>query len=248
MAEHDAVGAVERPCRRVSCELPVTQKHGSPPGTLSRAIPVSVPLWADRLSRAADLSLVASAAAATRSALDALDRGDVELARRYWSGVDGEVLLKAWDDQVIAMRGITPEPIRRPSVENPIQASGRLSRSLSTAVFRRDGYRCAYCGIPVVTQWKSGDIPRLVTTMPDLAPGLRIRDGSLIGSGRAGALANIDQAKWLWLTASADHVVPASRFGPTTLENLLTACAGCNYGKMDWTLEQLDVADPRPSA
>lgn len=35
----------------------------------------------------------------------------------------------------------------------------------------------------------------------------------------------------------ADHVQPASKGGPTTLENLVTACIDCNLGKSDSPLE-----------
>jgi len=35
----------------------------------------------------------------------------------------------------------------------------------------------------------------------------------------------------------ADHVMPQSRGGPTTLENLVTACVDCNLGKSDRVLD-----------
>lgn len=54
-------------------------------------------------------------------------------------------------------------------------------------VFRRDGFRCRYCG-------KSVD------------------DGAIL---------------------HADHVIAESKGGPTTLENLVTACQECNIGKSD---------------
>lgn len=54
-------------------------------------------------------------------------------------------------------------------------------------VFRRDGFRCRYCG-------RSVD------------------DGAVL---------------------HADHVIPESKGGPTTLENLVTACRECNIGKSD---------------
>jgi 5-methylcytosine-specific restriction endonuclease McrA len=31
----------------------------------------------------------------------------------------------------------------------------------------------------------------------------------------------------------ADHVIPESKGGPTTMENLVTACIDCNLGKSD---------------
>lgn len=38
--------------------------------------------------------------------------------------------------------------------------------------------------------------------------------------------------------STIDHVLPASRNGPNTWENLVTACAGCNQSKADRTPEE----------
>jgi 5-methylcytosine-specific restriction endonuclease McrA len=57
-------------------------------------------------------------------------------------------------------------------------------------VFKRDDFRCRYCG-------------------------LSVDDGVVL---------------------HADHVIPRSKGGPTTLENLVTACAGCNLGKSNKSL------------
>jgi 5-methylcytosine-specific restriction endonuclease McrA len=63
-------------------------------------------------------------------------------------------------------------------------------------VFKRDGFRCRYCG-------QSAD------------------DGVIL---------------------HADHVIPQSKGGPTTLDNLVTACFACNLGKSD-----KDLGDIRPA-
>jgi hypothetical protein len=52
--------------------------------------------WAITLGRPADLLVVATAAAAARSAVDALELDDVELARRYWASIDGDEQLSIW--------------------------------------------------------------------------------------------------------------------------------------------------------
>jgi hypothetical protein len=70
----------------------------------------------------------------------------------------------------------------------PDTRSGRGTRTVSPTlrfqVFRRDGFRCTYCG----------------RAPPDVV-------------------------------LHADHVVPYSAGGPTTLDNLRTACLDCNIGK-----------------
>lgn len=70
-------------------------------------------------------------------------------------------------------------------------------------------------------------------------------NGSLSGTGKSGTLRNVDYSKWLWSLASPDHVVPLSRGGKDSLDNVVTACSGCNYSKWDLSLGQLDVGDPR---
>jgi 5-methylcytosine-specific restriction endonuclease McrA len=43
----------------------------------------------------------------------------------------------------------------------------------------------------------------------------------------------------------ADHLTPFKRGGKTNLDNLVTACPACNYGKDHYTLGQLGISDPR---
>jgi 5-methylcytosine-specific restriction endonuclease McrA len=45
--------------------------------------------------------------------------------------------------------------------------------------------------------------------------------------------------------AQYDHVTPHSSGGENTLENLIVTCAACNYGKNNFTLEELGLIDPR---
>jgi len=52
----------------------------------------------------------------------------------------------------------------------------------------------------------------------------------------------------LTFRATADHVVPMSFGGRTNLDNLVTSCWNCNYGKYNALLEQMGVNDPRETA
>jgi 5-methylcytosine-specific restriction endonuclease McrA len=48
--------------------------------------------------------------------------------------------------------------------------------------------------------------------------------------------------------ASLDHAVPRSRGGSNEESNLLTVCWPCQFGRMDWTYEEVEIADPRTCA
>lgn len=68
-----------------------------------------------------------------------------------------------------------------------LRERGTIAVGLRFNVFRRDGFRCRYCGVSV-------------------------DDGAIL---------------------HADHVIPESKGGPTTIDNLVTACIDCNLGKSD---------------
>ena len=42
----------------------------------------------------------------------------------------------------------------------------------------------------------------------------------------------------------ADHVVPWNQGGRTDLDNLVSSCASCNYGKDGNTIQQIGIQNP----
>ena len=96
-------------------------------------------------------------------------------------------------------------------------------------VLRRGGYRCRYCGIPVV----HADIRK---TASRLYPEAVVWDSRDPARQHAGF-----QCLWLQF----DHVVPHSHGGRSTPDNVVISCALCNFGKDRFTLRQLDLEDPR---
>ena len=57
---------------------------------------------------------------------------------------------------------------------------------------------------------------------------------------------NIDQhaafqAMWL----QYDHLLPHARGGDNNLDNIVITCAPCNFGRMNWTLDEVGLIDPR---
>ncbi len=93
---------------------------------------------------------------------------------------------------------------------------------------QRDGFHCRFCGIPVI---RKETRQRIKAVYPDALPwGKR----------------NIDQhaafqAMWL----QYDHLLPHARGGTNALENIVITCAPCNYARMNRTLEEVGLMDPR---
>jgi hypothetical protein len=116
-----------------------------------------------------------------------------------------------------------------PPVELSSPSKARMPTATQIAeLHERDGYHCRFCGIPVI---RSQVRKRAVLLYPEA-----VTWGSTNLSQHAGF-----QALW----AQYDHVVPHSCGGTNELDNLVVACAACNFGKMSHRLEELGLSDPR---
>jgi len=115
----------------------------------------------------------------------------------------------------------------------PKKYTGVLEKNKSftkfeTQVYRRDGYRCRYCAIRVIDTKALLKMEKMVSKKHFKVKGRN--------SERHGVA--------LALRATIDHVKPLSRGGRTRLDNLVTSCWSCNYGKLNATLEQLGILNP----
>ena len=100
--------------------------------------------------------------------------------------------------------------------------------TMKRALHKRDGYHCRFCNIPVIHP----DVRKYLHKLyPESIPW-----GSTNATQHAGF-------QCLWL--QYDHVVPHSAGGENTLDNLIITCSACNFGKMNYTLEELNLQDPR---
>jgi len=96
---------------------------------------------------------------------------------------------------------------------------------------QRDGFHCRFCQAPVIR--------------PEVRTLLRRHYPSSLSWGNA----NRDQhAAFQALWAQYDHVLAHARGGDNSLGNTVVTCAPCNFGKMNYTLEELGLADPRDRA
>lgn len=97
-------------------------------------------------------------------------------------------------------------------------------------LFKRDGFRCRYCGVRVVPG-------RIAKRMQSIF-GKDVFDATSRGNAPRHGVK-------LAFSAALDHVVPHSRGGRTDPENLVTSCWACNYGKAEYTLAEMGLEDPR---
>ena len=102
------------------------------------------------------------------------------------------------------------------------------SSSVERAIYVRDGWRCRYCGTRVIDRSMRA---RLHRCLPDAA--------------RWGARNADKHTALAALSASLDHIVPHSRGGTNDEPNLVTACNACQFGRGQWTLEEVGFFDPR---
>ena len=155
--------------------------------------------------------------------------GKIELARsilknsrdlemRTWYHVHAQNIA-TWRSETLKIEA--PEPIL------PLDPENRFSK-FESILFARDNYKCRYCADPV--------IPKKVFKKAQ----------SLIGStdlplGRT----NLTRSGfYLMFVATLDHVMPWSLGGRTDESNLVTSCWSCNYGKADFTVEQIGINNP----
>lgn len=101
------------------------------------------------------------------------------------------------------------------------------TKSTCNDVLARDGRHCRFCGIPVV-------LPSIRQLIRQAYPNALLWGSTNISQHAA------FQCMWLQF----DHVLPSSRGGSSDLSNVVVTCAPCNFGRMDATLTEAQLADP----
>jgi 5-methylcytosine-specific restriction endonuclease McrA len=109
----------------------------------------------------------------------------------------------------------------------------KVSTKVERQIIERDNYCCQYCGIPLI---HTSEIVKLQKMFGrDQLP--RRKQGAGGVEARHGIFSLCQ--------ATFDHVEPHQIGGKNSAENLISSCFPCNFGKKDWTLEQLGLTDPR---
>ena len=190
----------------------------------------SDPFWQLRTCFEPPPDAVWEAAGSLSQAADAALAGDHRTAIEAIRAAERAELL-VWGVPVMSV--VNPEIIRwRPIDEATLPPNCRVDGrgfgpSLLDAMYRRDGWRCRFCGCPVVH-------PAARTRLAQLLPGA-FRWTACYG----------DHAGFFVLSGVADHVQPHSWSGPTSLDNLVTCCQPCNYGRGPAFVAEMGLIDPR---
>lgn len=142
--------------------------------------------------------------------------------------------IREWFISIAQVAGVTRHTVlgepdaEVPEVPKAAQDTPRISLPLARLVLVRDNYRCRYCNIPVIFTSEARKLRALFG-----AENFQLSKSNRIAHGTLRAFYN-----------SFDHVLPLSRGGRTCLDNLVTACYPCNFGKDNFTLSQLRLQSP----
>lgn len=104
----------------------------------------------------------------------------------------------------------------------------RMTAKQKTDLLLRDGYHCRFCGIPVIRR----EIREKIKKFYPVA----LKWGNRNADQHAAF-----QAMWV----QYDHIIPRSIGGTNDLSNLIVTYAPCNFARMDHTLEEVGLLDPR---
>ena len=140
--------------------------------------------------------------------------------------------IRDWLDSIWGARSKYVQYRQTPESKAAIPKAERIPLRMPSAETKkrlhlRDGFHCRCCGIPVIRM----EVRRYFCTK---FPGLR-----LWGKDNASQHAAF-QAMWV----QYDHVVPHAHGGTNDYDNLLITCAACNYGRMQFTFDEVGIANP----
>jgi len=175
---------------------------------------------------------IAEAAYHLESAVKAHLDGNAKLARELILGTNLPAI-RDWTESLwgsnspyVQYRLIDNAP---PSIPKEQRVKLRMPTTVEkNALHQRDGFHCRFCGIPLI---RKEIRERIKKAYPDA-----LSWGSKNPEQHAAF-----QAMWL----QYDHVLPHARGGDNNMDNMVITCAPCNFGRMNWTLEEVGLIDPR---
>jgi HNH endonuclease len=115
-----------------------------------------------------------------------------------------------------------------PAPVMPLDAVSDVTK-FESKLFARDNFKCLYCSCEVR--------PRTVFEKVQSDLGTEAFPLGKTNMSKSGF--------YVMFRATLDHVLPHSLGGRTEETNLVTSCWSCNFGKANFTVEQLGISDPR---
>ncbi|MEQ8354644.1 MAG: HNH endonuclease [Kiloniellaceae bacterium] len=180
--------------------------------------PIPEDIEAERLL---DADVDAHPAGDRTAASELIRKADIEAITPWRHSIMGNA-----DPTLIRLRVVEDAP---PSLPKDARPKPRMpSAAEKRAIAERDSWHCRFCGMPVIDERVRRAIRKV---HPDA-----LRWGKRNAERHAPFLC-------LWL--QYDHVLPHSRGGGSSVENMVVTCAPCNYGRGECTLEEVGLIDPR---
>lgn len=173
------------------------------------------------------------AADSLESAAESILRDNRQDASRYLVVADVPAIME-YAIQIVGK--MSPEVHRQVRTPTCLPKHERHGARMPTAtvqrsIFQRDGWRCRFCGIRVVSS-KARKV--FIQLFPDETHWLS---------------REFERHTALYaICASLDHVVPHGRGGRNETDNFVTTCYCCQFGRGQWTLEEMELLDPRDFA
>lgn len=175
---------------------------------------------------------IGEAARLLESAVQAHLVGNAKLAHEFISRADLPAI-REWTESLWGSNSpyvqYQPTENAPPSIPKEQRVKLRMPTTAEkNTLHQRDGFHCRFCGIPLIRKETRERIKRAYPEA--LSWGFK----------------NIDQhaafqAMWL----QYDHILPHARGGDNNLDNIVITCAPCNFGRMNWTLDEVGLIDPR---
>jgi hypothetical protein len=170
-------------------------------------------------------SVVAIEADQLAAAAAALQRADYEGARLLFERVDRDALWGYYDSAGRVWQERHRKAAHADHVKVPHRA---IPKSVNLDVAVRDGWRCRYCGVRLISYDFSREVNRRFPDLWVISPAVE---------------RNMHPAAYL-LRYTPDHVVPHWTGGSNEADNLVACCGTCQYQKGQCTIEELDLSNP----
>jgi hypothetical protein len=172
------------------------------------------------------------------AATDAHLAGDHPTADTLLRTADMPVV-RAWTESLWGSRAANPDQEKYHRSRNIsdappyIEKAHRIAKRMPSLADRRTlieryGKNCVFCSIPLI-----GERVRMAfrRAYPDAVPW--------------GYTNPTQHAAFQCMWMQFDHVLPHSRGGDNSVDNVVVTCAPCNYGRAERTLEEVGLFDPR---